>query len=228
MFLLNKKVNGLPLPTALVEVIEQGRWREPWDFSRFDDILLRPEDVAAWEDVSNRDRWKTFPNVVNGKMGVCCNDPTKGRVLRMVHGLHDDVGVARYGRNLEALNRLFPHLEPIPNIDFLSIKRMRFNTPRCFHENLGEPLDGDAPGDIDPRLAVLIAFHSEDGVGSDLSLFLDYRPSLEHPAVVANHFELTEARDRADERGDRRTGYRGPHYRTVAPDIEAFIEAMHL
>jgi hypothetical protein len=46
---------------------------------------------------------------------------------------------------------------------------------------LGSPDSVKAPGDIDPELSVLIG---DLGVGYDEPIALDYRPSMEDPAVV--------------------------------------------
>lgn len=46
---------------------------------------------------------------------------------------------------------------------------------------LGSPESVQAPGDIDPKLSVLIG---DLGIGYDQPIALDYRPSMEDPPVV--------------------------------------------
>jgi hypothetical protein len=75
---------------------------------------------------------------------------------------------------------------------------------------LGVPDSNHHPGDIDPRLAVLIA---DLGIGYDQPIALDYRPSIDRPSVITLRWS---------ERGDEN------RWILVAPDIEEFARMVLL
>jgi hypothetical protein len=75
---------------------------------------------------------------------------------------------------------------------------------------LGAPDPDDPPGDIDPRLAVLVA---DLGLGYDQPIALDYRASRDRPGVIT-----------------LRWGEQGQPNRWVfvAPGLKAFVDALGL
>jgi uncharacterized protein (TIGR02996 family) len=76
---------------------------------------------------------------------------------------------------------------------------------------LGKPDAEHAPGDIDPKLTVMIA---DQGLGSDVPFALDYRVSFRRPRVLLYRWQVSNHRN-----GNHLDGNR---WVEVAPDFPAF------
>ena len=137
----NAHINGLPLPSVLLTLMNAGRWK-------------RPDDLAEWNRV--------FP--------VCGSDSSLYK--------------------LETMQRV--------NKDWLDEQN-----PLWF----GVPDALKAPGDIDPRLSVLIG---DLGTGYDQPIALDYRASIENPRVLT--LEWSEVADKIN------------LWSEIAPHVTAFAE----
>ena len=103
---------------------------------------------------------------------------------------------------------------------------MRFATQRYFDKEdvifdwVGEPDENDPPGNIEPDRIIAIGYQ---GDGTDSEVLLDYSVSSDTPRVLAGH--RCSSRERIRPTPDW-SGYWGPHFREVAPDISAFVDVL--
>jgi hypothetical protein len=119
-------------------------------------------------------------------------------------------------------------VKPVADVFLYSLNEMRRETEGFVDKRgivngwIGEPDVSDPPGDIDPTRIIVIG---DQGLGTDASIALDYRLSSDIPRVVAAHWDLTRKRRKADAKW---SGYWGPHWREVAPNISRFAEILKL
>jgi hypothetical protein len=139
----------------------------------------------------------------------------------VVNGLplpHDLLALLEAGRwktpmDRSGVDRLFPENG---GLYLYSVELMEAETQILFDPQfqgpglLGTPDPGNSPGDIDPRLAVLVA---DLGHGFDQPIALDFRASRDRPQVIT-----------------LRWGERGEQNRWVfvAPDIRTFADSIGL
>jgi hypothetical protein len=118
--------------------------------------------------------------------------------------------------------------KPVADVFLYSLDEMLVNTKAYVdkrggvNEWIGEPGVSDPPGDIDPARIIVIG---DQGLGTDASIALDYRLSSDIPRVLAAHWHLSRKRIIADPEW---SGYWGPHWREVAPNISRFAEILEL
>jgi hypothetical protein len=133
----------------------------------------------SWPRRSNRRAGEEPPDGINGL-------PLPRYLLALI-----EAGRWRCPADLSGVDRLFPdrgefQLYSLDYMPFENHHWVRHFEDRHWLDRYAPMFLGSvdavkAPGDIDPRLSVLIG---DLGIGYDQPIALDYRPSMEYPQVV--------------------------------------------
>jgi uncharacterized protein (TIGR02996 family) len=187
---------------------EQGDPRA--DFVRLESRLRRssardagyPRDLAlwlVWRDRLPADWLEVLARRVNGL-------PLPAELLALI-----EAGRWRCPADQSAIDRLFPERSELCLYSFELMQSETKGFPVAATPMwLGEPDPAHPPGDIDPRLAVLVA---DLGIGYDQPIALDYRTSLGQPQVLTLQWGSSAQNNRWVE---------------VDPNIQAFAETIGL